>query len=223
MVAVRVVPCHDGCPCWQSRPERPGTTLGQWHRSRLDVHGTQPRHTHYSRNCRMLCLKWFLCRTNRTRPCHQRTCSWQHMPGAWLVWHSHGKRTAVDVTVAHRWQVSERTATRGNWRTFLKRKETAKHAKYNTPCRNGGWLFATLALGTGQGLESAKLLSRIVKRITSWDQGDIRSTRQAESYQLLSIALFRWSLSCEPSTSCIDDHIHAQPPPGATCAELTSI
>jgi hypothetical protein len=104
-----------------------------------------------------------------------------------------GKPTAVDITVAHGWQAAERLATRERWRTFLKRKEAAKHTKYDTPCRNGGWSFATLAMGTwgGLGPESAKLLTRIIKRTTSWDHGDVRSTRQAESYQLLALALFR--------------------------------
>jgi hypothetical protein len=104
-----------------------------------------------------------------------------------------GKPTAVDITIAHGWQTAERLATRERWRTFLKRKETAKHAKYDIPCRNGGWSFATLAMGTwgGLGPESATLLTRMVKRTTSWDQGDIRSSRQAESYQLLALALFR--------------------------------
>jgi hypothetical protein len=104
-----------------------------------------------------------------------------------------GKPTAVDITIAHGWQAAERSSGRERWRTFLKRREQAKHAKYDVPCRNGGWSFATLAMGTwgGLGPESAKLHSRMIKRTTTWDQGDVRSTRQAESYQLLALALFR--------------------------------
>jgi hypothetical protein len=101
--------------------------------------------------------------------------------------------TAVYITVAHGWQAGERIAGCERWRTFLKRKEAAKHAKYDTACQNGGWRFATLAFGTwgGIGPETAKLLSRIMKRSTAWDEGTARTTRQAEHYQTLSIALFR--------------------------------
>lgn len=93
-----------------------------------------------------------------------------------------GKPTAVGITIANGWQTAERFATREGWRTFLKKKEAAKHAKCETPCRNGGRSFTTPAMGTwgGHGPESTPLLTRMVKHTTSWDQGDIRSPHQFE-------------------------------------------
>jgi hypothetical protein len=109
-----------------------------------------------------------------------------------------GKPTALDVTVCHGWQQGEQNSGRERWRTFLKRKEEAKHSKYDIPCSKAGWSFTTVALGTwgGLGPESTKLLSRIVKRASSWQEGDLRTQKQAELYQTISLNLARqlWKL-----------------------------
>jgi len=82
-----------------------------------------------------------------------------------------GKPTAVDLTVCHGWQESERgSVSRERWRAFLRRKEEGKHAKYDAPCRQAGWGFLALGMGTwgGLGPEGAKLVHRLVKRAASW-------------------------------------------------------
>jgi hypothetical protein len=106
---------------------------------------------------------------------------------------SEGKPTALDVTVCHGWQAAEHTATRERWRSFLKRREDAKKQKYNVPCQQAGWGFTPFALGTwgGMGPETAKTLSRVAKRASSWQQGAERETKQAEIYQNVAIALLR--------------------------------
>ena len=53
--------------------------------------------------------------------------------------YQNGCPTSLDLTVAHGWQSSERfSVTRERWRTFLKRKETLKHAKYDALCKAAG-------------------------------------------------------------------------------------
>jgi hypothetical protein len=110
-----------------------------------------------------------------------------------------GAPTAVDLTVAHGWQASEQQAvTRERWRTFLRRKEQAKHAKYDAPCKRAGWGFLAVALGTwgGLGPEGARLVHRLAKRAASWQEGDLRGAKQHELLQNIGLALMRqvWSL-----------------------------
>ena len=111
-----------------------------------------------------------------------------------------GKDTAVDLTISHGWQVSERTAdvTRERWRSFLRRKEAAKEEKYTAVCSSVGWGFIPMAFGTwgGLGPAGAKLLHRLIKRCAGWDEGTVRSARQDELRQLVGLALSRqiWSL-----------------------------
>ena len=114
-------------------------------------------------------------------------------------WHS-GADAAVDLTVSHGWQASERSdrPTRERWRTFLTRRERAKKDKYLAPCRAAGWAFLPMAFGTwgGLGPEAAKLLARLLKRAAGWAEGDLRSRRQEELRQTLGVALMKhvWAL-----------------------------
>jgi hypothetical protein len=100
----------------------------------------------------------------------------------------------VDLTVAHGWQASEQQAvTRERWRTFLRRKEQAKHAKYDAPFKRAGWGFLAIALGTwgGFGPEGARLVHRLAKK-----EGELRSAKQHELLQNDGLSLMRqiWSL-----------------------------
>ena len=110
-----------------------------------------------------------------------------------------GVPTAVDLTVAHGWQASEQqSVSRERWRTFLRRKEQAKHAKYDAPCKRAGWGILAIALGTwgGLGPEGTRLTHRLAKRAAGWQEGELRGARQHELMQGIGLALMRqvWSL-----------------------------
>ena len=110
-----------------------------------------------------------------------------------------GQRMSLDVTVAHGWQQSERTHVgRERWRSFLRRKEELKHAKYDGPCQRKGWGFGALAFGTwgGLGPEGARLLARVVKRACAATEPGYREDKAGELYQSIGLALFRqvWRL-----------------------------
>jgi hypothetical protein len=114
------------------------------------------------------------------------------------MWHD-GKPLAVDVTVAHGWQVSEQgEQSKDKWRPFLKKREKGKHQKYDVPCEEEGWAFAAFAMGTwgGLGPEAAKILSRIAQRAAVCYEGQERNTKISEIYQLVSLSLSRqvWRL-----------------------------
>jgi hypothetical protein len=113
---------------------------------------------------------------------------------------SGGKDTAIDITVCHAWQVGEQRAagninqdiiSRERWRTFLKRKETDKHSKYDITCSTAGWAFAAMAFGTwgGTGPECAKLLHQITKRAASWQEGDLRASKSEQARHAVGWAL----------------------------------
>jgi hypothetical protein len=116
-------------------------------------------------------------------------------------WHG-GLPTALDVTVAHGWSAAAASSTapvaRDNWRPFLRRREVAKHDKYDEPCRKEGWHFAAAAFGTwgGMGPEGAKILSRIVKRATAWEDAEAQGAAQRRLYEGIGVALTRhiWRL-----------------------------
>ena len=110
-----------------------------------------------------------------------------------------GAPTALDVTVAHGWQPSEQSnVTRERWRTFLRRKKQAKHAKYDAPCKKAGWGFLAAAFGTwgGMGPEASRVVHRLVKRAAGWQEGELRAARQREILEGIGLALMRqiWNL-----------------------------
>ena len=110
-----------------------------------------------------------------------------------------GAPTALDVTLAHGWQSSESCGvSRERWRTFLRRKEQAKHAKSDAPCKAAGWGFLAMSFGTwgGMGPEGARTLHRLVKRAASWQEGDLRAARQHELLEVIGLSLMRqiWRL-----------------------------
>jgi hypothetical protein len=106
---------------------------------------------------------------------------------------SAGRDTAVDLTISHGWQVSERAATRERWRSFLRKKEEAKHAKYDLPCSRANWAFRAMAFGTwgGQGPEAAKLLARFTKRAAGWQDGDLRASLMETCRLSVGVAVMR--------------------------------
>ena len=111
-----------------------------------------------------------------------------------------GRHLAIDLTIVHGWQVSERpspttppSVSRERWRRFLALKEAAKHTRYDALCAREEWSFAAMAFGTwgGMGPECAKMLHRIVKRSASWLEGDLRASRQEEIRHTLGLTLMR--------------------------------
>ena len=76
--------------------------------------------------------------------------------------------------------------SRERWRTFLKKKELTKHAKY-------GWGFLAMSFGTwgGMGPEGARVLHRLAKRAASWQEGELRSLRQHELLESVGLAPMR--------------------------------
>jgi hypothetical protein len=113
------------------------------------------------------------------------------------------KPLAVDVTIGHGWQASERVdaatlagrgdATREKWRRFLIDNEGKKHAKYDVACAAAGWDFTPMAFGTwgGVGPEAAKLLARIIGLAAGWREVDLRPWRKEELRQRFFLALYR--------------------------------
>ena len=61
-----------------------------------------------------------------------------------------GQDTAVDVTLVHGWQASLQgtSVSRERWRNFLRKKEDAKHQRYDVACKRVGWAFLGMAMGT---------------------------------------------------------------------------
>ena len=113
-----------------------------------------------------------------------------------------GGPTALDVTVVHGWSQAQRQhanpPTREKWRSFLKAKEASKHLKYDTACGREGWHFQAIAIGTwgGLGPEGSRFLTKMLKRTTSWQEGDVKSSRQSEILERLGFALMThvWAL-----------------------------
>jgi GrpB-like predicted nucleotidyltransferase (UPF0157 family) len=113
---------------------------------------------------------------------------------------TNGRSTAIDITVCHGWQISEQrpaaagaqsVVSRERWRTFLKRKETEKHNKYDITCTTAGWSFEAMAFGTwgGVGPECAKTLQRITKRAASWQEGALRASKLEQARLAVGWAL----------------------------------
>ena len=114
--------------------------------------------------------------------------------------HWEGRHVALDLTISHGWQASERlrstaniAVTRERWRAFLRKQEAAKHAKYDQPCADAQWNFRAMAFGTwgGMGPEGAKIFHRITKRAAGWQEGDLRACRQEEIRLSVGVALTR--------------------------------
>ena len=113
-----------------------------------------------------------------------------------------GKPLAIDLTVAHGWTAAERNnsqqastkeVSRERWRTFLKKREDAKHKTYDTACGKVGWKFKAMAFGTwgGLGPEASSQLETLVRRAGAWQTGDLRLSQQ-ESLRLgVGVALMR--------------------------------
>jgi hypothetical protein len=80
----------------------------------------------------------------------------------------------------------------------LRRKEQAKHAKYDAPCKQAGWGFLAAAFGTwgGMGPEASRVVHRLVKRAAGWQEGELRAARQREILEGIGLALMRqiWNL-----------------------------
>jgi hypothetical protein len=111
-----------------------------------------------------------------------------------------GKHVALDLTICHAWQASERRVATANpqvsrerWRAFLRKREAATHALYDKACTAEGWSFKAMAFGTwgGIGPEGARMLHRIVKRAAGWLEGDLRACRQEEIRHTVGVALMR--------------------------------
>jgi len=118
----------------------------------------------------------------------------QHLRPADLLlsaW-DNGQPTAFDLTVVHGWQQSTKQG-KERWRNFLRLKERHKHDKYDIPCQQAGWSFATAALGTwgGWGPEAAQQIKRICKRVCAWHDGSERPQKEGELLERLGLTLMR--------------------------------
>ena len=108
-----------------------------------------------------------------------------------------GRDTAVDVTISHAWSAQEESGslppTRERWRKHLVRKEAAKVARYQAPCRHHGWAFQPAAFGSwgGLGPEAPRLLHRVTKRVAGWLDGDLRADRQEEAREQVGLVLMK--------------------------------
>jgi GrpB-like predicted nucleotidyltransferase (UPF0157 family) len=107
----------------------------------------------------------------------------------WLA----GKDTALDLTVVHGWQESQRRASRERCRAFLRRKEQDKHDKYDRACLAAGWEMRAMAFGTwgGMGPEGTQVLKRLINRAASWHEGDLKAACRDRLEITMGIALLK--------------------------------
>ena len=83
--------------------------------------------------------------------------------------------------MAHGWQSAVACSpTREHWRAFLRRKEEAKHRKYDQACERAHWSFGALAFGTwgGLGPKAVRLITKLTKRAAGWQEGEHRASLQ---------------------------------------------
>ena len=118
-----------------------------------------------------------------------------------------GRDVATDLTITHGWGLSEQArgaagdlVSRERCRSYLCRRESDKHAKYDAACArcHPPWSFRAMAFGTwgGVGPEGVKTLSRIMQRSAGWLEGDMRASRQEELRYFVGLTLMRqvWEL-----------------------------
>ena len=117
---------------------------------------------------------------------------------------ANGRNLAVDLTISHPAQRTEAPHTFDKASSFLRKKETAKHQKYDEPCKKEGWDFQPLTFDTwGKvGPTSDRLLHRIIQKCTSHHTVLHKGTAIQELYQRISLALMRqiWSQLSPGST-----------------------
>ena len=133
-------------------------------------------------------------RTSLTTENASRTLRQQLRPADILLkgW-DNGKDVAVDVTVSHPAQQSEKPWTADKARGFLRRRDEAKTTKYEEPCRREGWGFLPMAFSTwfSPGPQAERLLGRILRRATMATDNDLRNTQIAQLSNMVSLAVFR--------------------------------
>ena len=109
-----------------------------------------------------------------------------------------GRDVAIDFTVVHPLQESQKPWTQDKARTFLKTTEGKKVAKYSAACALEGWLFHPAAFDTwgGVGPQAKELLWKILPRAVGGVPPELRASRMADHRQHLSLALMRqvWKL-----------------------------
>ena len=109
-----------------------------------------------------------------------------------------GHDTAINLTVCHGWQQSEQTLGREKWRAFLRRKEQAKHTKYDLVCKNANWRFTAMSFGTwgGMGPDAGNMMSRTIKKAVAWQDGDIKASLQEDLRHKVGLCLMShiWDL-----------------------------
>jgi hypothetical protein len=112
----------------------------------------------------------------------------------------------VDITISHLTQSSEAPFGAEKAKSFLKRKEAAKAAKYVQPCKQEGWDFQALAFDTwgSVGPLSFNLLHRITQKCTTMVSPRHKAEAYQQLHQRISIALMRnvWTQLAPGSIFC---------------------
>ena len=131
---------------------------------------------------------------------HNATSSGQALRPADLLlvaWQG-GIDTAVDFTISHPLQTSQKPWSAEKAQTFVSTQETQKRTKYAEPCRAQGWNFTPAAFDTwgGMGSGAKGILTKLLKRAVASTPLELRAPRTQELKQHLSLALMRqvWRL-----------------------------
>ena len=109
-----------------------------------------------------------------------------------------GVDTAIDFTISHPLQASQKPWSADKARAFVTLQEAQKKTKYTAACKAQGWEFIPAAFDTwgGMGSGAKSVLSKLLKRAVAGTSLDLRAARAQELKQHLSLALMRqvWRL-----------------------------
>ena len=109
-----------------------------------------------------------------------------------------GKDTAVDFTICHPLQNSQKPWSGPKAQAFVSQQEKRKVQKYKDACNVEGWGFIPAAFDTwgGMGPGAKDLLWKLLRRSVGGVSPELRALRMQEHRQHLSLALMRqvWKL-----------------------------
>ena len=104
-----------------------------------------------------------------------------------------GKDTAVDFTISHSLQSSQKPWTTEKAQAFVSLQEKKKVLKYGAACKAEGWNFIPAAFDTwgGMGPGAKELLRKLLQRAVCGLSPELRPIRMQEHKQNLSLSLMR--------------------------------